>query len=97
MNITLPGTTELGAIVKAVRKSQNLRQDDTASSLGVSENFLSKIEQGSDTVQWGKLFDVLSGLGIKVSLNLPVVTREEEEALAEALRKCGVSMDLLGD
>ena len=37
----------------------------------MSENFLGKIERGSETMQWGKLFQVLDGLGIRVILDLP--------------------------
>lgn len=71
MKITLHDAKSLGQVVRAVRKAQGLRQDDTAGSLGVSENFLGKVERGGETVQWGKLFQVLDGLGVKVELDLP--------------------------
>lgn len=32
---------------------------------------LGKIERGSDTVQWGKLFQVLEGLGVRVIVDVP--------------------------
>ena len=48
-----------------------IRQDDAAGSIGVSENFLGKIERGSESVQWGKLFQVLEGLGIRVMVDVP--------------------------
>ena len=54
-----------------VCKAQGLRQDDMTGSLGVSENFLGKVERGGETVKWGKLFHVLDGLGVKVELDLP--------------------------
>ncbi len=71
MKITLKDAQSLGQVVRAVRKAQGVRQDDTAGSLGVSENFLGKVERGGETVQWGKLFQVLDGLGVKVELDLP--------------------------
>ncbi|MEK7945071.1 helix-turn-helix domain-containing protein [Pigmentiphaga sp. YJ18] len=71
MKITLADATSLGPIVRAVRKAQGIRQDDAAGSVGVSENFLSKIERGGETAQWGKLFQVLDGLGIRIILDLP--------------------------
>ncbi len=71
MKIMLEDARSLGQVVRAVRKAQNLRQDDTAGSLGVSENFLGKVERGGETVQWGKLFQVLDGLGLRVELDLP--------------------------
>ena len=58
-------------MVRASRKAQKIRQDDAAGSIGVSENFLGKIERGSESVQWGKLFQVLEGLGVRVMLDVP--------------------------
>ena len=57
--------------MKAVRKAQGIRQDDAAGSIGVSENFLGKIERGGVAVQWGKLFRVLEDLGIHVLIDVP--------------------------
>jgi len=52
-------------------EAQKIRQDDAAGSIGVSGNFLGKVERGGETVQWGKLFQVLEGLGIHVSVDVP--------------------------
>ena len=71
MKIEIQSAAALGPVVRAVRKAQGIRQDDAAGSIGVSENFLGKIERGGETVQWGKLFDVLHGLGIRVTLDVP--------------------------
>ncbi|HEY0295533.1 MAG TPA: transcriptional regulator [Bordetella sp.] len=71
MKRELTQARDLGPIVRAVRKVQGIRQDDAAGSIGVSENFLGKIERGGEAVQWGKLFHVLHGLGIKVILDIP--------------------------
>ena len=61
----------IGNVVRASRKAQKIRQDDAAGSIGVSENFLGKVERGGESVQWGKLFQVLEGLGIRVMLDVP--------------------------
>lgn len=71
MQVPIDNATALGKIVRISRKAQKIRQDDAAGSIGVSENFLGKIERGSDTVQWGKLFQVLEGLGIRVIVDVP--------------------------
>lgn len=71
MKIPINKAASIGKVVRASRKAQKIRQDDAAGSIGVSENFLGKIERGSDSVQWGKLFQVLEGLGIKVTLDVP--------------------------
>ena len=71
MRIPIDNPAAIGQVVRASRKAQKIRQDDAAGSIGVSENFLGKIERGSDTVQWGKLFQVLDGLGIRVIVDVP--------------------------
>lgn len=71
MQIRINDPASIGQIVRACRKSQKVRQDDAADSIGVSENFLGKVEKGSDSVNWGKLFQVLSGMGVHVILDVP--------------------------
>ncbi|WP_039914892.1 helix-turn-helix domain-containing protein [Cellvibrio mixtus] len=71
MRIPITNAGVLGKVVRASRKAQKLRQDDAAGSIGVSENFLGKVEKGSESVQWGKLFQVLEGLGIRVMVDVP--------------------------
>ena len=71
MQMLLKNAADLGALVRQARKAQALRQDDAAGSLGVSENFLGKVERGGETVQWGKLFQVLEGLGVRLIVDLP--------------------------
>ncbi len=71
MKIPIDTAAAIGKVVRASRKAQKIRQDDAAGSIGVSENFLGKIEHGSESVQWGKLFQVLEGLGIRVIVDVP--------------------------
>ena len=79
MKIPIEDAAAIGKVVRASRKAQKIRQDDAAGSIGVSENFLGKIERGSETVQWGKLFQVLQGLGIRVTVDVT-------ESVADYLR-----------
>jgi transcriptional regulator with XRE-family HTH domain len=71
MKIPIENAAAIGKVVRASRKAQKIRQDDAAGSIGVSENFLGKVERGGESVQWGKLFQVLEGLGIKVEVDVP--------------------------
>lgn len=71
MKIPIDNAAALGKVVRASRKAQKIRQDDAAGSIGVSENFLGKIERGNVSVQWGKLFQVLEGLGVRVMVDVP--------------------------
>ena len=87
MNIPITSSSTIGKVVRASRKAQKIRQDDAAGSVGVSENFLGKVERGSESVQWGKLFQVLEGLGIRVMVDVP----EDVAAHLEAVRSKGQS------
>lgn len=80
MKIPISNGRDAGRILRALRKSQGLRQDDAAGSIGVSENFLGKVERGSESVQWGKLFQVADALGAKIIIDVP-----DEFAPAEGL------------
>ena len=71
MKIAIDNAAGIGPVVRACRKAQGIRQDDAAGSIGVSENFLGKIERGEESVHWGKLFQVLDGLGIRVMVDVP--------------------------
>jgi transcriptional regulator with XRE-family HTH domain len=85
MHIPINTAAAVGQVVKASRKAQNIRQDDAAGSIGVSENFLGKIERGGESVHWGKLFQVLEGLGVRVILDVP----ESVAAHIKAQSNCG--------
>jgi transcriptional regulator with XRE-family HTH domain len=76
VKLTLHSAKELGPVLRAVRKAQNLRQDDTAGSVQVSENFLAKVERGSESVQWGLLFRVLNDLGVRIELDIPEIAAD---------------------
>lgn len=71
MKIPIDNAAAIGKVVRASRKAQKIRQDDAAGCIGVSENFLGKVERGSESVHWGKLFQVLAGLGIRVMVDVP--------------------------
>jgi len=86
MIIPIDSAAAIGKVVRASRKAQKIRQDDAAGSIGVSENFLGKIERGNDSVQWGKLFQVLEGLGVRVSVDVP-------ESVADWLNDSSTSRD----
>lgn len=71
MEIDIRNAHDIGVAVRAARKAQRLRQDDAAGSIGVSESFLGKVEKGAESVHWGKLFQVLEGLGVRVTVDIP--------------------------
>lgn len=71
MKIELVDAHDIGVAVRAARKARRWRQDAAAEQIGVSESFLGKVEKGAASVHWGKLFQVLKGMGISVSVELP--------------------------
>lgn len=77
MQVEIHSAEQLGPLIRACRKAMQLRQDDTAGSIGVSENFLAKVERGGETVQWGKLFQVMQELGLNLTVEVPEVFAEE--------------------
>lgn len=86
MQVPINSAAALGKVIRASRKAQKIRQDDAAGSIGVSENFLGKVERGSESVQWGKLFQVLEGLGVRVMVDVP-------ESVATYMNKPASSKD----
>ena len=67
-NIPISSPRELGAVIRAVRKAQGLRQDDIP---GVGHRFMIDAERGKPTAHVGKIFDVLRELGVRVTLETP--------------------------
>jgi y4mF family transcriptional regulator len=64
-------TTEIGDIVRTVRKEQNLRQDELAGASGVGLRFIVDLEAGKPTAQIAKVLQVLQTLGCAVEIHLP--------------------------
>ena len=80
MKVDIESPEQVGALIRASRKAMQIRQDDAAGIIGVSENFLGKVERGGESVQWGKLFQVMQQLGMTVTIEVP-------EAFADDTRK----------
>lgn len=62
----LDSTSQLGELVRAVRKEQGLTQLDVAGLAGMSNRFVIDLERGKETLQMQKVLDVLSLLGLEV-------------------------------
>ncbi len=72
--------SDLGTLVRRVRKAQGLRQDQLAGVAGVGLRFIVDLEAGKPTIQLGKALKVLEALGCEVTITPPAGT-EPEEAL----------------
>ena len=88
MKIDIKSPEQVGALIRASRKAMQIRQDDAAGIIGVSENFLGKVERGGETVQWGKLFQVMQELGLNVTVEVPEPFADEiKKLLADTVNK----------
>lgn len=67
MNIPLKTPEDIGNLVRAARQAENLRQDDAAGAIGVSDVFLWKLEKGGPGVRLDKLLQVFKAMGIQLS------------------------------
>lgn len=71
MRVPIQHPTELGVVIRALRKSAGVRQDDLAASVGVSKQFASDVEHGKPTAQVGLLMKVLEELGGRLEVEVP--------------------------
>lgn len=81
MDLKVDSPTELGKVVRAVRKRQGLRIDTFSALAGLSKQFVADVERGKPTVQFGKVLHLLEQLGVRMKLD---VTAADADALANA-------------
>jgi y4mF family transcriptional regulator len=60
--------SDVGGIVRARRKAEGFTQSRAAALCGVGTRFLSELERGKPTTEFGKVLRVLRGFGIVVRL-----------------------------
>ncbi|MCM8730919.1 type II toxin-antitoxin system Y4mF family antitoxin [Hephaestia sp. GCM10023244] len=68
MTTALTSPADLGAIIRATRKQQGLRQDELAGVAGVGIRFIIELEAGKQTMQVGKIMAVLAALGLTLAV-----------------------------
>ncbi|SKB02450.1 Helix-turn-helix domain-containing protein [Agreia bicolorata] len=70
--------SDIGAIVKATREAKGIRQDDLATSLGFSRNYLRELESGRPNLFTTRLFRALHRLGITVSVTYDLTGKRND-------------------
>ncbi|HJW73282.1 MAG TPA: helix-turn-helix transcriptional regulator [Geothrix sp.] len=63
--------SDLGALIRGVRKAQGLRQDELAGVAAVGLRFIVDLEAGKPTIQIGKALKVLEALGCSLTITPP--------------------------
>lgn len=86
MKIPITSPQELGLLLRATRKQQDLRMDDLAGTAGVGPVFVREVERGKATVQLGKVMQLLAELGVALHADVPA----DVGPVFEALKKSGV-------
>jgi transcriptional regulator with XRE-family HTH domain len=83
MKTTITSPKDLGLLIRAVRKSANVRQDDLSAMAGVSRQFAVDVERGKPTAQVGRILLLLKELGITLTADIS----QEAAAALERLQK----------
>jgi y4mF family transcriptional regulator len=69
---------QLGDLVRQVRKGQGITQEDLSALVGVGPRLIGEIERGKPTAEIGKVFQLLAGLGLVISIQ-PRTTKDHRE------------------
>lgn len=83
MKKTIASSEDLGLLIRAVRKSANVRQDDLSEVAGVSRQFAVDVERGKPTAQVGRVLLLLKELGIPLTAEISDEAAETFERLAK--------------
>jgi transcriptional regulator with XRE-family HTH domain len=70
MKLSISTPTELGRLIRAVRKAEHARQDDVAGAIGVSDVYLGRLENGAPGARLDKVFRVLKELGVQLEVEV---------------------------
>lgn len=93
MRVLVHSVQDVGVAVRVVRKSSGVRQDDAAGSAGVSQVFLKNLEHGKQTIQFGRVLQVLKELGIRMELEIPDDAMERwHQLVSQANSQCDASL-----
>lgn len=70
-------TTDIGKIIRQVRKQLGVTQSDLALTADTGLRFIGELEKGKSTCELGKVLQVLQVLGIKCQLNHQGIINDE--------------------
>jgi transcriptional regulator with XRE-family HTH domain len=81
MQIIIRSVGDLGLVARSVRRNSKVRLDDLAATAGVSKQFVSDVEHGKPTVQFGLVLKMLAELGVPLKLDIPQDAERELDML----------------
>ncbi len=88
--IKLKNIRQLGAVSKLIRQSQSLDQETAGLLSGNGLTFMSQFENGKETVEIGRVINLLEQLGIELEINLPPNLPEKTINKLKQLHTMGV-------
>jgi y4mF family transcriptional regulator len=68
-HLKIGSVADLGKYIKAFRSSQEMTQSDISGLANTGNRFIVELENGKETVQLNKVLDVLSALGLELTLS----------------------------
>jgi transcriptional regulator with XRE-family HTH domain len=77
MKMPIPSPTELGLLIRSVRRASGVRLDDLAATAGLSKQFVQDVEYGKPTVQLGLVLKLLAELGMPLNVDIPQAAAQE--------------------
>jgi transcriptional regulator with XRE-family HTH domain len=105
MKHKITSVTELGTLIRATRKSVDMRLDDLAATSNLSKQFVNDVELGKPGVQLGKVLQVLQELGVHMYIDVPdsvndqlaharnLITKTTERRHARSLGQVALTSD----
>jgi transcriptional regulator with XRE-family HTH domain len=86
MDTKIDTTEALGLLIRAARMAQGFTRDQLANATGLSPRFITEVEAGKTTAQIGKVFGLLSELGIGLRAHTSVEISPETHAASHKRR-----------
>jgi y4mF family transcriptional regulator len=59
---------QLGSLIRQVRKAQGITQEDLSEMARVGPRLIGEIERGKPTAEIGKVFQLMTSLGLVISI-----------------------------
>ena len=83
MQMPITSPTELGLLIRSVRRASGVRIDDLAATAGLSKQFVQDVEHGKPTVQLGLVLKLLAELGMPLTVDIPEAASHELPAVRQ--------------
>ena len=80
--VTIRRFRDLGAVIKAVRRSRGIRQDEMAEDLAITRNYLQELENGKPTLYITRLFRALNKLGITLTVTYTLANKADDHGVS---------------